>query len=151
MEPPTPEPEEPPSFAASPINGECWIYQGDENDHLDSLVCPVVISAKQLMDILAKSDAEMLRVKMCEHIAEGDECWNEPENYNICSSTMAVGKLREEFEELYKASSAIFDRWQHYQASAGNQEEAYYKLAKHAYSNWKALEAAITKIEGGQS
>lgn len=29
-------------------NEDCWIYQG-EDDHLESLVCPVVISAKELI------------------------------------------------------------------------------------------------------
>jgi hypothetical protein len=35
-------------------NEDCWIYQGDGEDHLESLVCPVVISAKQLSAILNK-------------------------------------------------------------------------------------------------
>lgn len=48
-----------------------------------------------------KSNAEMLRVKMCEHIAEGEEGWNKPENRNICPSTMAVAKLRDVYEEAH--------------------------------------------------
>lgn len=39
-------------------NEECWIYQGDGEDHLESLVCPVVISANDLMAILAGKDKE---------------------------------------------------------------------------------------------
>lgn len=31
-------------------NGDCWIYQGDGEDHLESLVCPVVMSAQQVME-----------------------------------------------------------------------------------------------------
>jgi len=34
---------------------ECWIYQGDGNDNLESLVCPVVISAPELMALITKS------------------------------------------------------------------------------------------------
>lgn len=34
-------------------NQECWIYQGDGDDHLESLVCPVVIQPKKLMEIIA--------------------------------------------------------------------------------------------------
>lgn len=49
-----------------------------------------------------KSDAEMLRVKMCEHIAEGEDGWNTPENRNVCPSTMAVAELRDKYEALLK-------------------------------------------------
>ena len=31
---------------------ECWLYQGDGNDYLESLVCPVVISPEKLIDII---------------------------------------------------------------------------------------------------
>ncbi len=31
---------------------ECWIYQGDGNAYLESLVCPVVISPEKLIDII---------------------------------------------------------------------------------------------------
>ena len=34
---------------------ECWIYQGDGSDHLESLVCPVVISAGKLLELSTKS------------------------------------------------------------------------------------------------
>jgi hypothetical protein len=30
---------------------ECWIYQGDGTDELESLVCPVLISAKDLIEL----------------------------------------------------------------------------------------------------
>jgi hypothetical protein len=39
-------------------NEDCWIYQGDE-DHLESLTCPVVIHAKTLRKII--KDAEYFR------------------------------------------------------------------------------------------
>ena len=32
-------------------NDECWIYQGDGRDYLESLVCPVVISAQKLIEL----------------------------------------------------------------------------------------------------
>ena len=32
-------------------NEECWIYQGDGSDHLESLTCPVVISASKLIEL----------------------------------------------------------------------------------------------------
>jgi len=35
--------------------GEYWAWQGDEYDHPESLVCPVLISAKSLRKILAKA------------------------------------------------------------------------------------------------
>lgn len=36
-------------------NEDCWLYQGDDNDHLESLVCPVVISAPKLIEILERN------------------------------------------------------------------------------------------------
>lgn len=40
-----------------------WLWQGDGDDHLESLVCPVLIQAKQLQAIVAERDslAEQLR------------------------------------------------------------------------------------------
>lgn len=32
-------------------NEDCWIYQGDGEDHLEGLVCPVVISAETLLSL----------------------------------------------------------------------------------------------------
>lgn len=37
-------------------NDECWIYQGDDEDHLESLTCPVVISAYDLMKLKEKAE-----------------------------------------------------------------------------------------------
>lgn len=30
---------------------ECWVYQGDGSDYLESLVCPVIISPKRLLEL----------------------------------------------------------------------------------------------------
>lgn len=38
---------------------ECWIYQGDGSDYLESLVCPVVISPKVLLEL--EQENERLR------------------------------------------------------------------------------------------
>ena len=32
-------------------NEECWIYQGDGSDHLESLAVPVVIDAEKLIEL----------------------------------------------------------------------------------------------------
>lgn len=48
--------------------------------------------------VCMKCDAEMLRVKACEHIAEGEEGWEKVRN--VCPSTMAVGELRDAYEKL---------------------------------------------------
>jgi hypothetical protein len=37
---------------------ECWIYQGDGTDYPESLVCPVVMTAQQLRELLAKSEVK---------------------------------------------------------------------------------------------
>ena len=44
-----------------------------------------------------KADAEMERVKACEHIAEGDEGWEQLTN--LCPSTAAVATLRAELQQ----------------------------------------------------
>lgn len=36
---------------------DCWIYLGDGSDHLESLVCPVVISPAELIRIVKQRDA----------------------------------------------------------------------------------------------
>lgn len=51
----------------------------------------------KLAESLDKSDAEMLRVKACEHIAEGDDGWERLTN--ICPSTAAVGLLRAQLSD----------------------------------------------------
>jgi len=35
---------------------ECWIWQGDGSDHLESLICPVVISARDLQPLIKMRD-----------------------------------------------------------------------------------------------
>lgn len=35
---------------------ECWIYQGDDEDHLESLVCPVVIAPTTLLELIKQRD-----------------------------------------------------------------------------------------------
>jgi uncharacterized coiled-coil protein SlyX len=35
-------------------NQDCWIYQGDGEDHLESLVCPVVVSPQKMMELQAR-------------------------------------------------------------------------------------------------
>lgn len=63
-------------------------------------------SANLVMDeierIAAKSDEEMLRVKACEHIAEGEEGWEEFSN--VCPSAAAVANLRRNMESLIEAA-----------------------------------------------
>ncbi len=44
-------------------NEECWIYQGDGDDHLESLVCPVVISADKLLDMQAAITSERAKAE----------------------------------------------------------------------------------------
>ncbi|WP_067097885.1 hypothetical protein [Marinomonas atlantica] len=39
-------------------NEECWLWMGDGTDHLESLVCPVVISPVDLMALIQKSEGE---------------------------------------------------------------------------------------------
>ena len=43
----------------------------------------------------AERDAEMERVKACEHIADGDDGWEKVRN--LCPSTAAVARLRDRY------------------------------------------------------
>ncbi len=43
-------------------NEECWIYTGEGDDHLESLVCPVVIGAAKLLDIINGSSQPVASV-----------------------------------------------------------------------------------------
>lgn len=72
---------------------EPWIVYADSRsgqikfEKVESTVCK-------------KCDAEMLRIKACEHIAEGDEGWEKLRN--ICPSTMLVATLRDKYEASLK-------------------------------------------------
>lgn len=35
-------------------DGSVWIWQGDDEDHIESLVCPVLMSADQVRDLAGK-------------------------------------------------------------------------------------------------
>lgn len=50
------------------------------------------------MSTAAEFDANVERLKACEHIAEGEEGWETLRN--LCPSTAAVATLRERVEEL---------------------------------------------------
>lgn len=83
---------------------EVW-YQ-DNHDRLEKFVsyyesCKAMKSAKSPMREAGchKCDAEMERVKACEHIAEGDMEGNDWRILrNICPSTAAVAALRDKYE-----------------------------------------------------
>lgn len=96
-----------------------------------------------------KCDDEMLRVKACEHIAEGEPGWQKLRN--TCPSTIAVATLRDNYDLLFGAAKPLFGQWLGYQATCGNHEEAYYKLAKYAYPLWEKLKAALSEIKEGTS
>ena len=46
-------------------------------------------------------------------------------------------------QEVTEAARALLTQWDAFEASCGNQEEAYYKLAKYARPHWNALKAAM--------
>lgn len=65
----------------------------------------------RVRELEAACDAEMQRVKACEHIAEGDEGWEFL--VNLCPSTAAVAALKRDrdlrFNQAEKALKAILD------------------------------------------
>ncbi len=60
--------------------------------------CVVTILDEEIKRLGDKSDAEMERVKACEHIADGDEGWERLRD--LCPSTAAVARLREHTDAL---------------------------------------------------
>jgi hypothetical protein len=56
------------------------------------------IAAAEILRLAEAADAEMERVKACEHIAEGEVGWDSLRN--LCPSTAAVAELREDRDAL---------------------------------------------------
>ncbi|MCZ7488220.1 hypothetical protein [Rhizobium rhizogenes] len=50
--------------------------------------------------------------------------------------------------DLLDAAAELVEQWNAFEASSGNMEEAYYKLAKYARPQWEKAIAAIAKAEG---
>ena len=62
----------------------------------------------RLAESNAAADAEMERVKACEHIAEGTDGW--PVLRNLCPSTAAVSALRDAYETAAMSHHAELER-----------------------------------------
>lgn len=69
----------------------------------------LVILAEQFMELYRKSDAEVERIKACEHIAAGDERWELLRNE--CPSTAAVATFRDAYEKAIRALREIATHW----------------------------------------
>ena len=70
-----------------------------------------------------------------------------------------IGKAREYVEgwyaagdmrEVVEAATKLVSQWDAFEAGYGNQEEAYYKLAKYARPHWEALRTALRSITGAK-
>lgn len=44
-------------------NEDCWMYQGDGDDNLESLVCPVVISAYDLLQLINNANKQIQPIR----------------------------------------------------------------------------------------
>lgn len=56
---------------------ECWIYQGDGSDGLDSLTCPIVVSVRKLYErdaAIWMEAAEVCKTVICEGSSNIDDC-----------------------------------------------------------------------------
>jgi hypothetical protein len=109
-----------PQQIASEIIERIWnVWYGDHRGDMppDRFATTLEVAKGEIIAALnvlcEKSTAEMLRVKMCEHIAEGEEGWNQPECRNVCPSTMAVAKLRDAFEMLISCAEACATVYKH--------------------------------------
>lgn len=90
---------------------------------------------RQLSEAIAKGNAEMERVKACEHIAEGDEGWEAL--VNLCPSTMAVAAFRREYVQ------AIAQR-----DEARSERDIYREMGDSLEAKLAALD--VPKPEGGE-
>lgn len=61
-----------------------------------------------------------------------------------------LDRLRRELEEVRKALKALVEHHDAFEASSGNFEEAYYKLAKYARPSWEEARAALRAGEEGK-
>jgi hypothetical protein len=52
-------------------NEECWMYQDDEDDKLEELVCPVVISATDLIALINKGKEVDKKLENHKHMTVG--------------------------------------------------------------------------------
>ncbi len=99
---------------AKEIIERIWgVWYGDHRGDMtpDRFATTLEIAKKQIVSAISHSDcqkcnAEMERVKACEHIAEGDMDGNDWRALrNICPSTMAVAELRDKYEALLMRES----------------------------------------------
>jgi hypothetical protein len=51
--------------------------------------------------------------------------------------------VTEQEAAIIKAAKDLMTHWTAYRKHAGTHEEAYYRLAKYAYPEWKKLEEAL--------
>ena len=55
---------------------ECWIYQGDGNDNLETLVCPVVVKPSVLIELQAELDAANAKIAELTATPQVPEGWH---------------------------------------------------------------------------
>lgn len=51
-----------------------------------------------------------------------------------------------DMREAVEAATKLVSQWEAFEAGYGNQEEAYYKLAKYARPHWEALRTALRSL-----
>lgn len=72
-------------------NEDCWIYQGDGEDHLESLSCPVVVYPHVLMDLTRQRD---LAIDALEWALSNINCepfeWSDEENADAHKAAIEV-------------------------------------------------------------
>lgn len=96
-------------------NEDCWIYQCDGDDHMESLVCPVVMSAKQAMEF----EKAQQRVAELERSRDAwEKHYNEMANKKDADNARLRALLREWIEvtcdyanlELVVVDSGLIER-----------------------------------------
>ena len=97
-----------------------------------------------LENFIAVVDAARAAIKA----AEGDGTMNTGDKISMDEAAREIIRLRASNAALLTALKSLMSRWEIYEHSDMNQQDAYYALAKRAYEFWDQARAAIKAAEG---
>lgn len=97
----------------------------------------------------ADSDAEMERVKACEHIAEGDEGWEKLRD--LCPSTTAVSLLRDEYDKNKAKVAALEAEVKRVRSEDWEAQEKNIDTLEAERDQWRSQYKACTEVKDART